>query len=75
MPALDSTRRVLDKLSCTLADVADKQHAATIAEKAGQVNRDELAKELNLGTLLLDDIVVQLSRPGRDPREDLPPPI
>jgi uncharacterized protein len=28
-----------------------------------------------IGTLTLQDILVQLVRPGRDPREDLPPPV
>ena len=34
-----------------------------------------MAAELNVGPLLLKDIVAQLTRPGRDPREDLPRPI
>lgn len=34
-----------------------------------------LAAELGVGVLLLEDILCQLARPGRDPREDLPPPI
>ena len=29
----------------------------------------------SVGPLLLKDIVAQLTRPGRDPREDLPAPI
>ena len=39
------------------------------------INREELAKELAVGTLTLNDILAQFARPGRDPREDLPPPI
>ena len=31
-----------------------------------------MAKELGVGTLTLRDILAQLARPGRDPREDLP---
>jgi uncharacterized protein len=34
-----------------------------------------LSEELGVGELLLRDIVASLSRPGRDPREDLPPPL
>ena len=33
------------------------------------------AKESSVGTLTLRDILAQLVRPGRDPREDLPPPV
>jgi uncharacterized protein len=39
------------------------------------VDLDGLARELGVGHLLLSDIVEQLARPGRDPREDLPKPF
>ena len=34
-----------------------------------------MANELQVGSLTLKDILAQLARPGRDPREDLPPPV
>ena len=36
---------------------------------------DLLAEELNIGSLTLRDIVEELKKPGRDPREDMPKPI
>jgi uncharacterized protein len=36
---------------------------------------DSLAAELKTGVPTLEDIIEQLLRPGRDPREELPPPI
>ncbi len=36
---------------------------------------EQLAAELNTGVPTLEDIFEQLVRPGRDPREELPPPI
>src|SRR5205085_8942111 len=33
------------------------------------------AGQVHAGEMLLKDILAQLARPGRDPREDLPPPI
>jgi len=36
---------------------------------------DELAKKLSVGTMTLRDIIEALRRPGRDPREDMPPQI
>jgi uncharacterized protein len=59
-----AAQRVLEKLDCTVADLADKQKLPQVAERV-----------LNLGSLLLKDILAQLTRPGRDPREDLPKPI
>ncbi|MPQ43563.1 Tex family protein [Clostridium tarantellae] len=41
-------------------------------EKIGIVN---LAKELNVGELTLKDIIKEIKKPGRDPREELPKPI
>ena len=34
-----------------------------------------MSKELDIGELTLKDIIDELSKPGRDPREDLPKPI
>lgn len=36
---------------------------------------DELAKNLDIGKPTLLDIIKELKKPGRDPREDLPKPI
>jgi len=35
----------------------------------------EIAKELSVGVPTLSDIIKELKKPGRDPREDLPPPM
>ena len=34
-----------------------------------------MAKELDIGEMTLSDIIAELSKPGRDPREDMPKPI
>ena len=34
-----------------------------------------MAKELEIGELTLKDIIEEISKPGRDPREELPKPI
>jgi uncharacterized protein len=46
---------------------------ADIAERIG--NLQELAAELGIGLPTLRDIVSELARPGRDPREDAPPVV
>ena len=46
---------------------------ATALEKLPPV--PELARQLKTGEPTLNDILEQLVRPGRDPREDLPKPI
>ena len=34
-----------------------------------------VAKSLDVGVPTLEDIIKELSKPGRDPREELPPPL
>jgi uncharacterized protein len=67
--------RVLEQLHGAVADLRDKETAAALAERIAQVDREALAKELGVGLLTLKDILAQLVRPGRDPREDLPAPV
>jgi uncharacterized protein len=68
-------RQVLEKIGGTLADLSENEAAARMADRAAQLELDTLAAQLDAGALLVRDIVAQLARPGRDPREDLPPPI
>ena len=35
----------------------------------------KLADELGIGTMTLEDIVKELEKPGRDPRDEMPKPI
>jgi uncharacterized protein len=48
---------------------------ATLAERLGKIDVAALAEQLKSGEMLLRDIIAQLTRPGRDPREDMPPPM
>ncbi|MGI6334590.1 MAG: Tex family protein [Saccharofermentanales bacterium] len=45
-----------------------------LADRARQQNAHDLAAKLGLGVLTLSDILEALSKPGRDPRDDLPQP-
>jgi uncharacterized protein len=69
------TNRVLERLHGAVADLREKETAAALAQSIAQVEADSLAKELEVGALTLTDILAQLVRPGRDPREDLPAPV
>ena len=46
----------------------------------GQISKEivsikELAEELSVGEMTLEDIIKELEKPGRDPREDMPKPV
>ena len=45
-----------------------------LADRARQQHPHDLAAKLGLGPLTLADILDALSKPGRDPRDDLPQP-
>ena len=67
--------QVLAKLGGSPTDLASRLPAEALAEKAASVDLTVFAHELGVGRLLLADILEQLARPGRDPREDLPKPF
>lgn len=66
--------RVLERLGGSPADLA-RQPGDSLAERIPELDLDALSRELGVGRLLLADILDQLRRPGRDPREDLPRPF
>jgi uncharacterized protein len=67
--------QVLAKLEHRPEDLQNQEAVAALAEQTRQIDASAVAAELNVGTWLLRDILAQFARPGRDPREDLPPPV
>jgi uncharacterized protein len=57
------------------ADAPPVERERTLAQFRAAQPLDTLAVELGTGVPTLTDILEQLVRPGRDPREDLPAPI
>jgi transcriptional accessory protein Tex/SPT6 len=68
-------QQVLDKVGFTPSDLSDKEKVGQLAERIAQLDVEQLAAESNVGAMTLRDIMAQLARPGRDPREALPSPI
>lgn len=68
----DATKKLLAKLGYQLKDIKEG-NLKGISKKIGST--DKLAKELQVGELTLSDIVKELEKPARDPREDMPKPI
>lgn len=68
----DATKKLLDKLGFTMEDVKNR-NLDGISKKIS--NYDKLAEELGIGAITLQDIVKELEKPARDPREDMPKPI
>ncbi len=68
----DAADRLLKKLGYSAEDIT----AGGLKGLSGKVkNIPELAKELEIGELTLADILKELEKPGRDPRDEMPKPI
>ena len=67
--------QILADLGYTPNVLDDKGAQEEFHAKLKTVVADEVARRLNVGVLTIEDILLALARPGRDPREDLPPPI
>ena len=68
----DATNKLLKSLNFSKKDLKDGNFAG-ISKLI--VDYDKTAKELKIGVETLKDIVNELEKPGRDPRDDAPKPI
>lgn len=67
--------QILAELGFSLEDLADKNKLDLLKAKIKLVDIDKLATKLNAGVFTVKDILDTLTKPGRDPREDLPAPL
>ena len=67
-----ATKELLSKLGYTLEDVTNRT-VSGISKKVQDTKK--LAEELGIGELTLQDILKELEKPARDPRDDMPKPI
>ena len=64
-----ATKKLLKNLNYSLSDIGSNNL------KLDNLNMDDLSEELDIGVETLKDIIKELKKPGRDPREDMPKPI
>lgn len=69
------TEELLKEIGFNKNDLLNKDTLKEIKSKLASINIEKTAKELQVGELTLNDIIKELSKPGRDPREDMPKPI
>lgn len=69
------TEKLLELLGFKVKDLKDKDNLNSLREKLKSVNIAETAEKLEIGEMTLTDIIAELSKPGRDPREDMPKPV
>lgn len=70
----DVAGKLITILGYTKEDLKNR-NLNDIEERVKAKGLNNLVKELEIGELTLKDIIKELQKPGRDPREDMPKPI
>ncbi len=63
---------LLKQIGYDKKDLLDKDKLKEIKAKLATVKIPETASKLNVGEMTLKDIIEELSKPGRDPRDEMP---
>ena len=67
----DAAGKLLEKLGYKLSDVKGGLTGLSLMVK----DKKKMAEELGIGEITLVDIIKELEKPGRDPRDEMPKPI
>ena len=67
--------KLLNKIGYSKEELTNKEKLKEIKTKLAEIKSQETAKELEVGEMTLKDIIDELSKPGRDPREEMPKPV
>ena len=70
----DAATKLIEMLGYTMDDLKNKK-LGDIENRVKNIGLNNISKELEIGELTLKDIIKELQKPGRDPREDMPKPI
>jgi uncharacterized protein len=68
-------QQVLTDLGYGPDALAERPKVEDLRERLKSLSPEEVAARLQVGVPTVKDIFAALARPGRDPREDLPPPV
>jgi len=68
-----ATKKLLELCNISDKDIASK--GALVEFTINKKGLSKIAKEINIGEPTLIDIIENLKKPGRDPREEMPKPI
>ena len=53
----------------------DAKNISEVSDKVKEIGLSSLSSEIGIGIPTLEDIVSELGKPGRDPRDELPAPL
>jgi len=70
----DAAKKLIQKFGYTESDVKECK-LGDLPQKVKDAGEDSVAAEIGVGVPTLNDIVTELIKPGRDVRDELPPPV
>ena len=65
----DTCKKMLDMIGYSLDDVKNR-NISDIDDRVSNIGLKELSEKLNVGEVTLKDIILEIKKPGRDPREE-----
>ncbi|MBP3445816.1 MAG: RNA-binding transcriptional accessory protein [Clostridia bacterium] len=70
----DAAKALLELCGYTVKDAANGK-LDTLSEKIDAIGKEAAAEKIGVGVPTMLDIIKELKQPGRDPRDELPPPM
>ena len=70
----DIAKKLIENLGYKLTDL-DNNKLNELKTKLDTLNIEKIAQELEVGVPTITDIINELKKPGRDPRDEMPKPI
>ena len=71
----EQAEKLLAEIGYKKEDLIDKEKLNELKIKLNSINTQDMSKRLDIGEMTLKDITSELSKPGRDPRDEMPKPI
>ena len=71
----EKAEQLLENIGYKKEDLRDSEKLKDIKLKLSGVNIKDMSQKLEIGEMTLKDIIDELSKPGRDPRDEMPKPI
>ena len=71
----EKAEQLLENIGYKKEELKDLEKLKDIKLKLSGVNIKDMSQKLEIGEMTLKDIIDELSKPGRDPRDEMPKPI
>lgn len=68
----EKTEELLKNIGCNIEDINENKNLDQVINKLDSINIDKVSQTLSIGSLTLEDIIKELKKPGRDPRDEMP---